>query len=325
MSTTAAHPDSTPRRPPPATILLVAAAVALVLTLFAWPASRLEPRDLPIAVAGPPAVANPIEQRLLAQDGAFDVERYTDEAAAREAIDDREVYGAFVATADGAKLLTASAASQRVAQMLTQAASEGQQTPVHVEDVVPAPPASSGLSSAVFPLILAGSLTAAASGLLASGALRRTGFVVAGSLLGGLAATPIVDNWLGVVEGDWAANAGVLSFTILAIAAFVAGMEALFGKVGTVVGALTMILIGNPFSAVGSAPELLPQPVGEIGQLMPPGAGGNLLRSTGFFDGAAAGGHLVVLGAWTLVGLTLLLAAGLRSRRAIPAPVPQPA
>ena len=42
-----------------------------------------------------------------------------------------------------------------------------------------------------------------------------------------------------------------------------------------------MVLVGNPFSGVGSAPELLPQPVGGIGQLMPPGAGGNLLRSTG--------------------------------------------
>ena len=49
-----------------------------------------------------------------------------------------------------------------------------------------------------------------------------------------------------------------------------------------------MVLIGNPFSGVGSAPELLPQPIGAIGQLMPPGAGGNLLRSTGFFDGAGA-------------------------------------
>jgi hypothetical protein len=41
---------------------------------------------------------------------------------------------------------------------------------------------------------------------------------------------------------------------------------------------------------------------------MPPGAGGNLLRSTGFFDGAAAGGHLVVLLAWAAAGLVLFAA-----------------
>jgi hypothetical protein len=75
-----------------------------------------------------------------------------------------------------------------------------------------------------------------------------------------------------------------------------------------------MIFVGNPFSAVGSAPELLPQPVGAIGQLMPPGAGGNLLRSTGFFDGAGGGTHLIVLGAWALTGLALIAAGTLRSR-----------
>ena len=42
-------------RPSPAAILLVPLAVAIVLTLFAWPSARLEPRDLPIGVAGPAA------------------------------------------------------------------------------------------------------------------------------------------------------------------------------------------------------------------------------------------------------------------------------
>ena len=35
-------------------------------------------------------------QRLAAQGDAFEVQRYTDAAAAREAIEDREIYGAFV-------------------------------------------------------------------------------------------------------------------------------------------------------------------------------------------------------------------------------------
>ena len=80
-----------------------------------------------------------------------------------------------------------------------------------------------------------------------------------------------------------------------------------------------MVLIGNPFSGVGSAPEMLPQPVGGLGQLLPPGAGGNLLRSTGFFDGAAAAEFVLVLGVWTLMGLGALFVAAARERRA---PVP---
>jgi hypothetical protein len=310
-------------RPPAAAILLVPLVVALVLTLFAWPTARLAPRDLPVGVAGPPAATKAMEARL--SDDAFAVQRFADETAAREAIQDREVYGAFVATPRGAKVLTASAASAGVAQMLTTAAIHQEHAagrPVPVEDVVEAGHGGPAIPSSVFPLMLAGILTGVLAGVLASGTLRRAGLVVGASILAGLAATAIVQSWLGVLGGDWAANAAAFTLIVLAISAFVAGLQAWFGEKGVIAGALTMILIGNPFSGVGAAPEMLPQPTGALGQLMPPGAGGNLLRSTGFFDGAAAGGHALVLAAWALGGLGLLLAAGLRARRVATAPAP---
>ena len=102
-------------KPSPLAILLVPVVVGLVLTLFAWPSARLEPRDLPVGVVG---AAPPVP------DDSFEVHRYDDEAAAREAIRDREVYGAWVATPGGMKVLTSSAASSLVAQLLTQAAQE---------------------------------------------------------------------------------------------------------------------------------------------------------------------------------------------------------
>ena len=306
------------RRPSPAAILLVPLVVAVVLTLFAWPSARLEPRDLPVGVAGEPAVAGALEQRLAATAGGFDVERYRDEASARSAIEEREVYGAFVATPAGAKVLTASAASPMVAQMLTHAAAEQGAT---VEDVAPVSPRATALAASVLPLVIAGILTGVAASLLASGAAGRAGLIVVGSILAGLVATGIVQSWLDVVEGDWWANAAGLSLTVAAIAATVAGMKALLGHAGIALAALTMVFVGNPFAGVGSAPELLPRPVGGLGQLLPPGAGGNLLRSTGFFDGAASGTHAAVLGAWALGGLSLLLAAALRDRRRAPGAV----
>ena len=120
-------------KPPAAAILVIPLVVALVLTVFAWPNSRLEPRDLPVGVAGPAAAAAAIEAKLATQEGAFDVERYSDEASARRAIEDREVYGAFVATPAGPKVLTGSAASPIVAQLLAHAAAEQNAA---VEDVV---------------------------------------------------------------------------------------------------------------------------------------------------------------------------------------------
>ena len=305
------HTASPGHRPSPAAILIVVPIVAaLVLTLFAWPAARTGPRDVPIGVAGAPAM----ERQLAAQGGKFDVHPYADEAAAREAIADREVYGAFVATPGGGKMLTASAASPAITQMLTHAASETG-APVEIEDVAPAGPASGALPASVLPLVLAGILTGGLAFGLATGALRRAGLVLAGSVLVGSVATAIVQSWLDVVQGDWVTNAGVLSLTVLAIAATVSGLAALLGKAGLLAGALTMVFIGNPFSAVAAGPEMLPAPAGDIGQLLPPGAGGNLLRSTGFFDGAAAGSHVAVLAAWALAGLTCLLLAAVRGRR----------
>ena len=303
------------RRPSWAVILLIPVAAALVLTLFAWPQARMEPRDLPVGVAGPIAQVQQIERELEAQDGAFAVHRYADESEARDAIADRDIYGAVALTPTGAKVLTATAASPTVAQMITNAAHESD-APVQVEDVAPARRVGA-LGAAILPLILAGTLTALISGLFASGGLRRATIVVGGALLVGPAAALVVQTWLGVVDGSFAANAAALSLTVLAVAATVAGLEALLGHAGTQIAALTMILIGNPFAAVATGPEMLPRPVGDLGQLLPPGAGGNLLRSTGYFDGAAGGGHVAVLATWAAAGIAAMLAAtALSSRRA---------
>ena len=293
----------TPHKPPLVAILIVPLIAALVLTLFAWPSARLGPRDLPVGVAGPAA----LEQRLAAAGERFDIHRYSNEAAARAAIKDREVYGAFVATPSGPKVLTASAASPAVAQMLTHGA-EG----AVVEDVVPAGPSSSALASSVLPLVLAGILIGVLSFALAGSAWRRAGLLVTGSVLTGVFANVVVQSWLDVVGGDWWSNAAALSLTVFAIGATVAGLQSVLGKAGIALGALTMVFIGNPFSGVASSPEMLPSAAGTIGQLLPPGAGGNLLRSTGFFEGAAAGGHVLVLVAWALFGLALLGVSSLR-------------
>ena len=158
----------------------------------------------------------------------------------------------------------------------------------------------------MLPLVLAGTVTGLVAAALGTGALQRAGLVVGGSIAAGLTATAIIQSWLDVVGGDWLVNAGALSLTVLAIAALVAGLETLFGKAGAALAALTMVLIGNPFSGVATGPEMLPSGAGWLGQLLPPGAGGNLLRSTGLFDGAAAGGHVAVLAFWALTGLALL-------------------
>jgi hypothetical protein len=300
-----------------AAIVLVPILVGVMLTLFAWPVARLEPRELPIGVAGPPQALGAIEQGLArAGEDAFDVHTYADEAAARAAIQDREVYGAIVAGPSGVTLLTASAASPLVAQLIqqagTQLAAANPSAPApKVVDVVPNDaddPRGAVLGASLLPLVLAGMAGAFLLGLGTRPGFKQALALIVIAALAGLVVVGIAQGWLGALGGDWWLNAGVFGLTILAIGAGVAGLGAVFGTPGLGLGAATMMLIGNPFSGLTSAPELLPTWAGVTGQYLPPGAGGTLLRSTAFFDSAAAERPLLVLTCWAVAGLLLVVA-----------------
>lgn len=304
----------------------IVAVQALMLFAFAWPAANSGPREVPIAVAGPPDVAAQVEQRLAAvpsrDEGvpAFEVVRVADGAAAADAVIDRETYGAVVLSPEGPEVLVASAAGPAVAQLLRSAAADlsPEGAAVTVTDIVSTTaddPTGSGLAAGVLPLIM----TSAAGGLAVALLLRRWSLrlVVVGGLAvaGGLASAAVLHYTLGVTAGSYWALAGVLALLIGAVAATVAGLGAVLGRAGGVLGLLLVIFLGNPLSATPSAPELLPQPWGELGQLLPPGAGVSAVRSVSFFDGAAAGGPLLVLAAWLVAGLGLVALGALGAGR----------
>ncbi|MFG3499033.1 ABC transporter permease [Streptomyces sp. NPDC047928] len=309
--------STTPTRRMIAVMLLVPAVVALALWAFAWPAARIAPRDLPVAVAGPPAATAQVAERLGRQDGAFEIHGYEDEAAARDAIQDRVVYGAVVVSPEGPRLLTASAAGPAVAQLLQQAmtAAAPAGTPVPVADVVTPPPGDprgGAFAASVLPLSLAGVAAGAVVTLLGLRGLRAATALVGASTLVGLVAVALVHGWLGVLAGDWWIEAGALALTALATGAAVAGLGALAGRAGLGLGAFLMVLIGNSFSGAASAPQLLPEPAGALGQVLPPGAGTALLRSVAYFDGAASGTAALTLAAWAGLGLLAVLVAARR-------------
>ncbi|MBA2946934.1 ABC transporter permease [Streptomyces himalayensis] len=317
---------SIPRRRIAAVVVLIPVVVALALWAFAWPAARTAPRDLPLGVAGPAAATAPLQRQLEQRDGAFEIHRYADEAAARGAIEDRTVYGAVVTTEQGPKLLTASAASPLVAQLLQQAVAEQAPPGVEVEtvDVVAAPaadPRGTALGASVLPMALAGVAAGGAVTVLGLRGIRAVAALVGSAVLVGVAAVSIADSWLGVLSGDWWTEVGALGLSTLAVSAAVAGLAALLGPAGMGVGAFVVVLLGNPFSGASSAPQMLPEPVGMIGQWLPPGAGASLLRSVSFFDGAAATGPALVLTGWAVLGLgTVLLGAALKRRPTVTEP-----
>ncbi|WP_407561177.1 ABC transporter permease [Streptomyces sp. 184] len=304
-----------------AVVVLVPALIALALWAFVWPNARLAPRDLPLGVAGPAQATAPLKAQLAERDGAFEVHAYPDAAAARTAVREREVYGAVVATPRGPELLVASAAGPSVAQLLTEAVGEqagGAGRPVPTEDVVPLPaadPRGAALNSSILPLALAGIVVGALVTMLGLRGGRAVLAVAGASAAVGLVGAAVADTWLDALAGGWWAEAGALGLTVLAGGAAVAGLAAVLGRAGMGLGSLLVMLLGNPFSGVPSAPEMLPEPVGALGQWLPPGAGGSLIRSVAYFDGNGGAGPLAVLAGWALVGLTLLALGPLLERR----------
>ena len=158
----------------------------------------------------------------------------------------------------------------------------------------------------ILPLVLAGIIGGVIVALLRRPGLGG-GVLAAIAAASGLVTIMIVQSWLGVIEGPWLLNAGMVALAVLAIASVIAGLKALIGLPGIALGALLIVFIGNPWSGVASAPELLPKaslhrPAAAAGR------GGNLLRNTAFFNGAGGGGRLAVPLMWTALGLGAIMA-----------------
>lgn len=307
--------------------LALVGAIMTLLVAFALPGIRSGFHDVPVAVVGPAEQAAALTARLeAAVPGGFDVRVLTSAEQAREQILDREVYGALVLSGSGITLDVASAASPAMATALTQAVTplgEALSVPVQVQDVRPFPaddPKGVGLSTGAVPLALGGWI--AAVGIMAGvrGARQRVIAAAGFAVFGGLGMVAILQFWFGTIDGSyWLTSLGAMLGAGAACFA-VLGLQRMLGKVGLGLAVLALILLGSPLSGLTSAPELLPAPWGAIGQLLPPGATGTLLRNLALFDGAATTGPMLVLAGWLLGGLALFGVGTRRQRQRTPRP-----
>lgn len=323
------HTHAIPAHEPPAVIratgviAVLTVALALVAIAFALPAARTAPRDVPIGVAGPQAASGQIAATLEEQaPGAFTITYYPGEAALRDAIRHRDVYGGISFGPDGPNMLIATGGSPMIAQMLTQIGNGIAQhagVPIATEDLAPPTtddPRGVGLAASALPITLAGLLPAIALMF----ALKREVWtrliatvVFAG--VAGVSVAALLKYVLGSIDANFWGVAGGLTLGVLAMALFILGLGSLFGRAGLIGGAVVAMLLGNPLSGLNSAPEMLPSGWGQLGQWLPQGANATLLRSAAFFDGAGGTLPTVVLICWSLLGLALIVASALTIER----------
>lgn len=347
--------------------------VGLIVLAFAWPSVTAEPKDLPIAVAGPDESVALVESRVAeSSEGAVALERVDDREAAIAAIERRDAYGAIVlgeTPTDAPEVLVASAAGPAVAQMLQGVAQELQrgidarvreQLPAQLQSAVqeaveaavqaalaqasgqapaapPAPPPAlpelpeitvtvtdvvpladtdprgTGLTAAMFPIVIGGMLGGIAISFTVIGAVRRIVAVLAYAVAAGLLLTGILQGWFGALQGDFWLNSAAIALALAAIAAPITGFVALMGRPGIALGVVTFLLVANPISAAAIPVEFLAEPWGAIGQWFPPGAAATLLRDLSYFPAADATFPWLVLAAWAAVGILLSMIGHFRT------------
>lgn len=292
-----------------AVVLGLTALLAVMLLAFALPAAHTGPQGIRVAAVGSPATMD----RLSQQADGFRIERYPNASAARAAILDRTVDGAVVVRPGSeVQVMVATAAGPVMAQTIEQfgtGVAHSVAGRVAVEDVraFPATDArGAGLAAGGLPIALGGWIGAVVIMMLIRTPARRAAAILAFSVVGGLMLTAILQFVIGTFDGNYLLTSLAAMLGIAATALTVLGLRSLLGGAGLAIAAVLLILLGNPLSGLTSAPEMLPSPWGAIGQSLPPGATGALLRDVALFDGHGAGRPLAVLLVWLVVGTVLV-------------------
>jgi hypothetical protein len=190
---------------------------AVLVAAFVLPGYKPEAHHVPVGVVAPPEVVHALEAKA---GDDFDFKSYDSGADARDAIDDRDVYGVLLAGGKQQRLLIASAASNTVGQMLRGLA-ERAGDDVQVKDVKPLD--SDDSRGSTINLLFLPLISVCFTGILAIGALQLSlrgllGAVTLFSVLGGLAVAAFMSAGIGALPGSYLALSGLTALTILAVA-----------------------------------------------------------------------------------------------------------
>jgi type II secretory pathway pseudopilin PulG len=186
---------------------------------------------------------------------------------------------------------------------------------VTITDVVPlagADPTGAGLGTAGLPLTVGGLLCGVLVAAGIRGVWQRLVALVLAAAGGGAMATLILGSWLGIFPATGPVVFVAVSLSMLAIGGLFVGLHSLLGTAGFAVAALIVIVAALPWAGFAVPYQFLPAHLGQVGQWLPPGATGTLVRNLNYFPQASTWLQWVILGAWATLGLatTILGRAG---------------
>ncbi|KAB2971957.1 DUF3533 domain-containing protein [Streptomyces sp. SS1-1] len=322
----------------PRATLLVAGVLALSLLFITSYVGALhdpKPKDVPVGVVAPPAVAGQTVDRLAGLPGSpLDPRALPDAKTARAQILNRDIDGALVIDPAGTRdtLLVASAGGKVLALTLTTVFTDlerAQGRTLRTVDVVPADPQDANGLTAFYLVVgwCVGGYLCASIMTISSGARRPTPrrtlirllAMAVVAAVAGLGGALIVGPILGALPGSVPALWGLGTLTVFAVGAATLAFQSLIGLAGIGLAILIVVILGNPSAGGALPPPLLPPFWKDIGPALPPGAGTWAARSIAYFRGNDSTGSLLVMSAWAVGGVVVaLLAAVLRGRERDP-------
>ena len=317
-----AAPDAAPKRLSGIPLLGLALGVVLVVqalfvTSYIGALHHPKPHHVRFGVVGTSKLPGAVATQF-----SLSLRPYSSEAAARSAIDNRRIDGAFVTGSAGSTLIVVPAAGNAGANALTGAfgaAAAALHVKLQVVPVHPLPSSDAGGSASflvVMALIIGGYLSSTIATAF-GGAMPRRGRLAALAIvavIGALMTDVVAGLGIGALPTSkffvlW----GLFTLVMMGVAFTAAALQALLGPVGTLIVVVVFVIFGAPASG-GTVPSpYLPTLWRTFGPYLPAGAGTTAVRNTIYFEGNAITGPLLVLCAYLVVGAVAMVA--IRRRR----------
>lgn len=306
-------------------VLVALGGVLVIQALFALclvsAVQLLAPRDMPFGMVGSSQVIAQAQSKV-----GLDLIAYPNQSAAMTAVDQGQLYGAYIVGSSSDTLVVVPAKSffaQVELQGTFVKAAHDLGRPVTVQNAKPLPssdPVGGVTGLLLLPLLIGGYLAAvlvfkAAGGTAA--ARWRAGILIGYALVGALLTDLIAGPGIGAYSNSrfwpllpcfWLVTSAVLLTA--------AALQALVGRLATLMVAVLFIFVGAS-AAGGSGTFMLPVYWRNIGVVFPPQNAVTLIQHVLYFDGDDISTPLTVLLVYAIAGLAVLsILSWLRPARA---------
>jgi hypothetical protein len=268
---------------------------------------------MPFGVVGSSSLAQAAQSDLF----SLKITEYPTQAAATDAMDRGQIFGALNASTSPAEVTVVPSISDiaplDIAANFEKAAKATGQTitvkPYEPTPLAPKDPFALVLATLLIPLLVGGYMaTTLLTNAMGTAASRYRGLWYAGfAVVFGLIVDLIATYWLdGIPKSSFWIVWPIMALIVVTVSLFAAVLRRLLGPVGILVTVILFMQFGNPSSGGSNGTPYLPTFWHDLGPFLPPRNALDLLRNTVYFDGNGIGQALTVLLVYTVIAGAIL-------------------